>query len=210
MFDGAGFRVKKCERMTRNLGLTLVLTVWFGSLLGQSLNDQYHSELTYRRTGMIILGSWAAVNIASGLTLRARNEGTQHYFHEMNALWNSVNLGIATLGYVAANKLNTPVSPVHLFSEQAKLDQTLLFNAGLDLAYIAGGLYLTERAKNSDKNSERFTGYGRSVIMQGGFLFAFDVIMVLVHQRIELPENLGVNFIAPAPNHLQLALTYQF
>ena len=196
--------------MTRNLGLTLVLTVWFGSLLGQSLNDQYRSELTYRRTGMIILGSWAAVNIASGLTLRARNEGTQHYFHEMNALWNSVNLGIAAIGYVAANKLNTPVSPVHLFSEQAKLDQTLLFNAGLDLAYIAGGLYLTERAKNSDKNSERFTGYGRSVMMQGGFLFAFDVIMVLVHQRIELPENLGVNLIAPAANHLQLALTYQF
>ncbi len=57
----------------------------------------------------------------------------------------------------------------------------LLLNAGLDVAYIATGFYLKERSKNSS-SSERLRGYGNSLLLQGGFLLAFDVALYFIHQ----------------------------
>ena len=35
------------------------------------------------------------------------------------------------------------------------IQKILLLNAGLDVGYMLGGLYLTERSKNTEKNPER-------------------------------------------------------
>jgi hypothetical protein len=61
------------------------------------------------------------------------------------------------------------------------LQNILLLNAGLDVAYIATGFYLKERSKNSS-SSERLTGYGNSLLLQGGFLLLFDVALYFIHQ----------------------------
>lgn len=58
----------------------------------------------------------------------------------------------------------------------------LLLNAGLDVAYIATGFYLKERAKNSS-SPERLRGYGNSLLLQGGFLLAFDIAFYFIHQN---------------------------
>ena len=50
-----------------------------------------------------------------------------------------------------------------------------LFNAGLDVGYMATGAYLWERGIRKD--SRGLKGYGQSLILQGGFLFTFDLIM---------------------------------
>jgi hypothetical protein len=64
--------------------------------------------------------------------------------------------------------------------EHESIRRILLFNAGLDVGYMATGLYLRERA-NRAENSERLRGYGNSLLLQGAFLFTFDLIMFAVH-----------------------------
>jgi hypothetical protein len=91
----------------------------------------------------------------------------------MNAAWNLVNLTIAGFGYFNSMEPAIESTFTELLSEQNKLDKILLFNAGLDLAYLGTGLYLNERGIN--RNSERLKGYGKSLILQGLFLFAFDL-----------------------------------
>jgi hypothetical protein len=62
------------------------------------------------------------------------------------------------------------------------LQNFLLLNAGLDVAYIATGLYVKERSKNSS-SSERLIGYGNSLLLQGGSLLLFDVSLFFIHQN---------------------------
>lgn len=132
---------------------------------------------------MMVLGSWAVVNIAAGLTFRQRRSGSDQHFHTMNAAWNGVNLGIAALGYWSAAR--TDPAALGLFESvegHYRIQKILLFNAGLDVGYVLGGAYLLERAKTSTKNPERLKGFGQSIILQGGFLFVFDLVNYFVHQ----------------------------
>ncbi len=191
---------------------TLVLSVFLvwavaGSLQAQDLlGDQFHSEIHFRKTGMLVLGSWAAANIAGGLVLRSQTAGRDRYFHEMNAIWNTVNLGIATFGYISAARMGVPESAFGLYQAQESLDKTLLFNAGLDLAYIAGGFWMIERARNTNERPERLEGYGRSVVLQGAFLFVFDLAMIGLHQKLKIPEAMGLSLRPGAPDFF--AFTY--
>lgn len=56
-----------------------------------------------------------------------------------------------------------------------------MLNIGLDAAYMLGGAYLLERAKNNITNLDRFTGFGKSILMQGAFLFVFDIGFYMAH-----------------------------
>jgi hypothetical protein len=56
-------------------------------------------------------------------------------------------------------------------------------NAGLDVAYVMTGFFLIEKGKNSANNADRLKGFGYSLILQGGFLFAFDLIMYFTHSH---------------------------
>ena len=136
------------------------------------------------KKGMLVLGSWATANIAMSPILASRNTGSAKYFHQMNGYWNSVNLVIAGIGYYAASKTDpSGFTLAETIKEQYKLEKILLFNAGLDLAYIAGGFYLKERAKTTTGNADRLKGFGQSLILQGGFLFAFDVAFYLIQSK---------------------------
>jgi hypothetical protein len=152
-------------------------------VFGQSeaLTDFNQSRKKITQTGMLVLGSWAVGNMAVSGLMMTRTSGSQYYFHQMNVFWNVVNLGLAGFGYYDALQMDpSGVGVSSSVSEFYSLQKTLLFNAGLDIAYIAGGLYLLERAKNAEKNRDRFRGYGRSVIVQGAFLLAFDTVLFFV------------------------------
>lgn len=135
------------------------------------------------RTGMIVLGSWAVGNILLGAYGNFKYEGQTKYFHQFNAMWNVVNLGIAAFGYFnAAGSDPNSMTAAQILNEYSSLQNFLLLNAGLDVAYMVTGLYLKERAKNSS-NAERLRGYGNSLLLQGGFLLAFDVALYFIHQN---------------------------
>ena len=95
----------------------------------------------------------------------------------MNLAWNSVNLVIAGFGYYNALNAGSDLTLLETFAEQKGIENILLLNAGLDVGYMLGGLYLLERSKNVGKRQDILKGFGQSIILQGGFLFAFDVIM---------------------------------
>jgi hypothetical protein len=149
-----------------------------------ALFDFNQQRLNRQKTGMLVLGGWAAVNIAGGLALSQNADGADKYFHLMNAGWNGVNLAIAGFGYYAAMKTDPGSFDLYqTINEQHKFQKILLFNAGLDIGYMAGGLYLMERSKNTDNNPEQLKGFGRSIVLQGAFLFAFDVVNHIVHSQ---------------------------
>jgi len=171
----------------QKLFLTLVLTFFLLSFdsIAQNppLKQAYEKDVKIRKTGMAILGTWAVGNMITGAIGRSQATGQTAYFHEMNLIWNVVNLGIAGAGYYFTSTGSMPEDASALLNDQVSFQKTLLFNAGLDLAYIAGGFYLMERAKNTTDRPERLKGYGKSVVLQGGFLFIFDIILHTVHSK---------------------------
>ncbi|MGI4020089.1 MAG: DUF6992 family protein [Janthinobacterium lividum] len=147
-----------------------------------SLSSFNQKRNLINQTGMKVLGGWALANIAIGSVAFYRTKGVSRYFNQMNIFWNVVNLGIATAGFYGAKEaLNKQSNLAQSMHEQHQTEQILLFNAGLDVAYIAGGLYLGQRGIN--KNSERLRGYGNSVILQGAFLLLFDGSMFAIQNH---------------------------
>jgi len=182
-------------------------------LSAQEFNSEAFNEkrLKINRVGMTILGSWAIGNIAVSGISTFQSNGETKAFHQMNVGWNAVNLLIAGWGYYQSLSAPVDLSLIESVQEHESIKRILLFNAGLDLAYIAGGAYLLERSKNSTKNQDRFSGFGKSIILQGGFLFAFDVVMYLIHQNhgnsqlYDLVSDINLN-ISPAGFSLMLEL----
>ena len=138
-----------------------------------------HVDIT--RTGMTILGAWAMLNLAGGIAGRSLSQGATRYFYEMNAAWNVVNLSIAGFSYFGLQGAEF-LSTQETFLEAQKLDKLLLFNSGLDVAYMAVGTYLIERGIRKD--DARLKGYGKSMILQGGFLFLFDLGLYAIHHHV--------------------------
>ena len=68
---------------------------------------------------------------------------------------------------------------------QLRTENLYLFNAGLDVAYLATGFYLLEKGRNTTASgsAERWQGYGQSLLLQGGFLLLFDGFQFATHHR---------------------------
>ena len=177
----------------------LIITSIFtlGILTAQNGDIEYWNEqrLNLQKTGMIVLGSWALANFSfSGYKMTQTNE-SEYYFHQMNVFWNTVNAGIATAGYLSVVNAEPGLSQQDLLLEYNNFSKILLLNTGLDLAYIGAGLYLKERSQNITKHKQRFKGYGNSLILQGGFLFLFDLIMVIKNEQLtqQFLEQTNIN-----------------
>ena len=125
------------------------------------------------RQGMWTLNGWALGNMISSApsSLYAQDRYTQS-FHQMNLAWNTVNAGLASYSLLQ----NKPVQP-------KKMAQIFWINAGLDVLYIAGGLFL--RAQGQKTQNPQWVGWGDSIIIQGSFLFVFDGIMGWRMQRLQ-------------------------
>ncbi|WP_339810341.1 hypothetical protein [uncultured Imperialibacter sp.] len=156
-------------------------------------------------TGMCILGGWALGNLTVNPILQAKAEGSQKYFYQMNSIWNVVNLGLAGASLWQSMRGNAGAADWQAaYSEQHSVERIFLVNTALDVAYMAGGLYMIERSKNALKQSDRLNGFGKGVLLQGGFLFVFDLSMYLVQhsaqkdwarilQNVNLgPEGIGM------------------
>lgn len=179
----------------------IYLIFWFAlfasPVLSQEFSlDQFNANRNQiNATAMLTLGGWAISNIAVNTAFYAGAKEDEHkYFYQMNAAWNVINLAIAGFGYYGSTNPDGGLSLYASLQEQAAIEKILLFNAGLDVAYIMTGFYLIERSKNSAKYSNQLKGYGKSLILQGGFLFAFDlVVYYLQHQNHKLAANLLSN-----------------
>ncbi|WP_448529898.1 DUF6992 family protein [Raineya sp.] len=176
-----------------NMRCFLLLLFLLGNyvVLAQSdtfLQDFKKFRSQYKKTnrvGMWILGSWAVGNmLASGAVLAfAKPQGESKYFYQMNIMWNTVNLGLAGLGLYQNYQSDDLISWQSVLSDHHQMQKILLFNAGLDVGYIMTGFFLKEKAKTAQKLPERLRGWGKSLILQGAFLLAFDVGLTIAHSK---------------------------
>lgn len=134
------------------------------------------TRLEYNRQGMWILGSWALLNLLVGTIRGFQTRGQVQAFYQMNAYWNLVNLGIAGYGYWQAIQISMGINFWEVLVAQQQIEKVLLFNAALDLGYMAFGFFLIEKGLRLKK--ERWIGFGKSILLQGVFLLLFDGILV--------------------------------
>ena len=146
-----------------------------------ALNEQ---RLSLNLTGMKVLGGVGAASLASGLALGFRGSPSQRAFHLMNAGWGAVDLGLALTAGLAAAATDPATMSLADAVADARWNQNLfLLNAGLDVAYVAFGLWMADRARRGDDKAAFYRGAGPSVMLQGGFLLAFDLTMFALHRR---------------------------
>ena len=132
-----------------------------------------------------ILGSWSTLNlIVSPIYLNhIKNRGgassSKEHFNKMNFNWNLVNGGICIVGTLKSKTLkNKSWNNIEVTNSIIKLKKTLLINMGLDISYMLAGLILKKVAPNNPLKSHQYSGYGNSLITQGGFLFVFDCLFL--------------------------------
>ncbi|MCX6215593.1 hypothetical protein [Spirosoma sp.] len=167
------------------------------------LQNFTEQRIRHQKTLGLTLGSYALANIAVGAVAAGQTSGETKYFHKMNVYWNLVNLGIAGFGLLGSRKtLVGSETLADAVKQHENMKKILLLNTGLDVAYVVGGAYLRERGTNQPDKADQLRGYGKSIMFQGGFLFAFDLVNYFIfknrgdkQERLLLsatPDGIGV------------------
>lgn len=187
--------------------LFLILIFLSYQLMAQEAFQFEQEQLKINIYGMSVLGSWAIVNIASGLVFSANSNNLyQKNFWQMNAFWNTINLALATPGLFTA--LKHPVQSIlwnDVLKEQQFTEKIFLFNTALDVAYVTAGLWMIDRSKYVSQSNERWKGWGQSLILQGSFLFLFDAVMYGLHHQHAVKK---MPLLSPSPNGIGMVLNF--
>ena len=132
-------------------------------------------------SGLWSLGAWGAANTVAGVVGHFTSEGEWQAFHQMNGLWGVVNLSIAAPALIVRARRD-PVRPDLSRSLRSANghEKAFLLNLGLDVAYLTAGGWLWERGLR--EADPRQTGFGWSIMLQGGSLLAYDVVMYVLER----------------------------
>lgn len=170
--------------MKKIAALLYITFALIGMSKAQQLKNFNEQQNKITKIGMTTLGSWSLASIAWGVSGYNNSNETYKYFSQMNVSWGIINVSLALPGYLKARKAgNLEYIFSKTYLEQTKIEKIFSFNTALDVAYITGGLLLKERAKWDIGNQARWTGFGNAILMQGSFLFAFDLAMAAVHSH---------------------------
>ncbi len=176
--------------------------------LSSRLTDINRRRIALTGYGSGVLLAWAVGNIAVGVVgnVTADDEQTRA-FHQGNWGWNVVNLVIGGIGVYNAMTAD-PASFDYDKTRGAVNGARLAFviNGVLDCVYMGTGAWLWERGLRTDEPI--MTGWGQALVLQGGFLLAFDLVMWglslgLVSDVDEIPVKL-------VPTHEGMALVGRF
>jgi hypothetical protein len=161
------------------------------------------------RNYMTALGAWGLLNVVQGSISATNTVGPEHYFHQMSAYFNAVNVGIAAAGFLGIKKqllkTNTLTSEIQA---QRQIQKILLINSALDVGYFATGLILRNVGiKNLNPKTQ---GYGGSIMLQGAFLLVYDLLQYGAHHKNgkKLGQKIGVWSFGPTTTGMGLA--YRF
>jgi hypothetical protein len=153
------------------------------------------TSMAANNTGMYILGGWAIANMAAGGFGWATLEGEKKYFSQMNLFWNVVNLSIA--GFALCSNFSTDLISAgtdEILAKHLKTEKLFLINSGLDVGYVGAGFLMRHLSVKSEKRADLLRGYGNAVILQGGFLLVFDLVMYFVFNDIR-PGNVELTTV---------------
>jgi hypothetical protein len=149
-------------------------------------HQQWQQRIKLDKTHGSVLGGWGLANVATGIVGANTSGGSHRYFHQMNVGWGVINTGLAYFirRQVPKDQAKAP-NPAMVRMAQQRVESLLLLNTGLDLAYVAVGWGVKQRANNmaAGKSRDRALGFGESWMVQGGFLLVFDVWQYVRHRR---------------------------
>lgn len=206
MFITVKIRMKK-------ITLLIFLSLTFSAkILCQTLNQKSQDFQRINQNLMLGLGSWSIGNIAgSGVGWAVSDNQQWKSFHQMNVFWNAVNLGLAIPGYVKARK-HAAYKDENMFQkEQLKTERLFLVNSGLDLIYITSGVLLLNTPDKKTEYDGRNLGFGKSIILQGGFLLALDATAYFIHRHERLKgSKLGLGKLNFSTNGAGVRVLWNF
>jgi hypothetical protein len=141
------------------------------------LNAWNAERLQAQRVGFVTLGAWAVGNLAVGTIAAVRsNDEREAWLHLGNALWNTVNLGLAVAGLATQWQADPRSFDAKQSLRESSSSATIFgVNAGVDVGYLATGAFLWQRGLGN--GDARMVGIGQALVLQGAFLFVFDVVM---------------------------------
>ena len=131
-----------------------------------------------RLTG-ILLG-WAAASIGTGLALRQGGDALRRGVGEQYVGWGVINALIALIGRRGASRQRS-AAPADAAAQKRTLSRLLWVNTGLDVLYVLGGWRAMRGRGSADA---RWRGRGLGIVLQGGFLFFFDLLNALALRRV--------------------------
>jgi alpha-beta hydrolase superfamily lysophospholipase len=131
----------------------------------------------YQRLLCRRLLTWSALSLILGVVLLLRGEAFWSGFGLQAVVWAIIAAGIAAIGMRGLGvKLDRTIDPPQANREAARLRRILWINTGLDVLYIATGAIITLTLGQSDPFAR---GSGWGIVLQGGFLFLFDLLHAL-------------------------------
>ncbi len=133
--------------------------------------------------GNSVLTGWAALNIAGGVAGALTIRSDARFAYQAHAAWNSVNLALGITGLVNAARRRPAASTLAQAREVNRRAQRVFFaNAMADLGYITAGVITSIVGQRVA--SRRARRYGEAVIVQGAWLFGFDLAMLIAHDQL--------------------------
>jgi hypothetical protein len=131
-----------------------------------------------RRLTSLLLG-WAAASIGTGLVLWRGDDPLRRGVGEQYAGWGVINAIIALVARRPPAQANMLVETA---ARKRTLSRLLWVNTGLDVLYILGGRRVM---RNRGATDARWRGRGLGIVLQGGFLFFFDLLSALALRRVD-------------------------
>ena len=186
--------------------LLRTLTLSLGSLLAARAAAQSPADATAwadrhfeRKTeAMTVLTGWGATNVlVGGAGALVSDDRELRQFHLMNAGWGAINAALGLFGRRSAVADRSKGLPLdEAYADLRRTEKILLFNAGLDVAYMAGGAYVLQRAKlESADDPAQLRGFGKAIILQGAALMAFDLLAYRHLHRSEVGLTVGLGSV---------------
>jgi hypothetical protein len=172
------------RKLTATIFMAIVATLTLHAQSTITLQEITQRQTHLQRVSTWTLAGWSVANLAvSGIAI-GQAEGSSRYFHEMNLYWNAINVGIAGIGLLSLRKKHSSSTVSSVVKEHYALQNSLLLNTGLDLAYVTSGFWLMDKSKSEIDpiRNDRFRGFGQAVIVQGGFLLVFDLTNYFLHR----------------------------
>jgi hypothetical protein len=136
-----------------------------------------------RRVSLRLL-VWSALSMVTGALLWWQGRPFGRGFGVQALAWGAIDALIAAFGLLGQRGAGAPAavgSPSQDPAAEAdaaasRLRRLLWFNALLDVGYVAGGVAL---ARTKGRSDPHWRGHGWGIVVQGAFLFVFDVYHAL-------------------------------
>ncbi len=123
---------------------------------------------------------WGGLSTGMGAVLMTWGSSFWRGVGSQFAGWGVIDALIGWFGLRSGQKQATQPEahkPASQSEASRKLQRVLAINTGLDVLYVTAGLWLSG---TKGKKNPFWRGAGIGIVVQGGFLFAFDLIHTLL------------------------------